>query len=529
MKKTDYPVLKFRYQSVILSLLIGLSLTVYFYFQAYRLESEAISAQVKNYTLDVRRTIESDAQKNLSTLSALRSFFAAARGVDAAEFGIFTEHLFNLYPTIETLEWVPRVLKEDVPAFKASARKAGVSDPFLYRLGKNGSPEPAKDKKEYFVTLYAEPFETSAFVIGYDHVSDPVREAAMLRAADIDDIFATSILKIQRLSSEGQDSFRGFVVYLPVFASDASRRHSPRPAQLLKGYLAAVFRADEFVRASIGRFHSSDVEIRVSAADAAADGSWIELVRSGGSTSAAPYIGRIGPAERFTHRTEFDIAGRRFKVECERLERPYGAGHRTSSALIAVGVLSSILLALVMILIERRKAQALVTEWSVRDELTGLYNRRGFLLFGEERMRLAQRNQSGLWLVCTDLDYLKRINDTYGHAEGDKTLVRAARILKEALRESDIVARIGGDEFAALVQESDPAGIGGILERINAGVRQDAEQGPKGREVSLSVGAAYGRPGDPATLDDFLNRADQELYRAKSARPAQERHPKHQR
>lgn len=528
MKQAEFPALKFRYQSVVLSLLIGLSLTVYVYFQAYRLESEVLLAQVKNYTQDMRRTIEADAEKNLSTLSALRSFFAASRTVEAPEFAIFTEHLFNLYPTIETLEWAPRVLNEDVPVFRIAARRAGVREPALYRFSESGTPIPAEDKKEYFPTLYAEPFETSASVIGYDHMSDPGRAAAMHRAADADAIIATGILKIYRADQNKPEPFRGFVAYLPVFASDASRRHSPRPAQLLKGYLAAVLRVDEFVRASVGRFHSGDIAVSVFAADVANPGAWVELIRSGGSASGTPYLGRIGPIEHFVHQAEFDLAGQRWKIECERTEGPYDAGHRTSSALLAVGILGSILLALVMILIERRKAQALVTEWSVRDELTGLYNRRGFLLFGEERIRLAQRNRAGLQLLCADLDYLKRINDTHGHAAGDRVLIRAGKILKDALRESDIVARIGGDEFAALVQESEAEGVEGILARIHAAIREDAAAHMKGLEVSLSIGAASMKPEEAVTLNELLRQADQELYRAKAARPPHDRHPKHQ-
>lgn len=509
-------------QPALLSLLIGLGLTAYFYAQAYRLESSSVAAEVKSYTRDIGRELESDLLNHLNTLRALRSFFAASQKVEAPGFGIFAEHILNLHPAIETLEWVPRVLSEDATAFKTAARRPGASKISIYKLNEAGVPANPGKKKEFYPTLFVEPLETSAAAIGFDHSSDEERRTAMLHAAEIDDIFITGVLDIPRWERSGEAAVRGFVAYLPVFASDASRRHSPRPSQLLKGYLTAAFHANDLVRASVKKFTAAHTTIRVYMADPAAENTWIEILETGDAeTAERPAAGSrsgVGLKTRVTQRTEFSVSGGRWAVVCDREGNPYGTSHRISSALLLVGILISALLALTLVMVERRKFQELVTEWSVRDELTGLYNRRGFLLFAEERMRLSQRNRSGLWLVCADLDYLKRINDTYGHAEGDKVLARAGKILKDAFRDSDIVARVGGDEFAALVVESDENGREAILDRIRAKVLEAAE-GPVDRRVSLSVGAVYARPEEPTTLDALFRRADEDLYRAKASRP----------
>ena len=341
-----------------------------------------------------------------------------------------------------------------------------------------------------------------------------------------------SRLKIRRPNLGKPVTVRGFAAYLPVFASDASRRHFPRPAQLLKGYLSAVFRSDELVRASIDRARlPSDTAVRVYAAGAdpaGADsaGAWIEIYGSKARNRRPPP--KFSGARTYSSRIEFSVSDGRWAVVAEREENPYGPNHRTSSAILLVGILSSTLLSLVLILIERRKAQARATEMSLRDELTDLYNRRGFLLFAEERMRLSRRNKTGLWLVCADVDHLKRINDMHGHAEGDKAIVRAADALKAAFRDSDIVARVGGDEFAALVFESDANGREVILERIREKLREETAR-PSGAsgtpeeaahfEVSLSIGAAFADPKNQEALDALFRRADQELYRAKASRP----------
>lgn len=91
---------------------------------------------------------------------------------------------------------------------------------------------------------------------------------------------------------------------------------------------------------------------------------------------------------------------------------------------------------------------------SLHDDLTGLYNRRGFFTLAEHLLKLAKRQQEGLFMLYADLDDLKKINDTLGHQKGDWALIDTANLLKETFRESDIIARIGGDEFVVMPIET---------------------------------------------------------------------------
>jgi diguanylate cyclase (GGDEF)-like protein len=88
------------------------------------------------------------------------------------------------------------------------------------------------------------------------------------------------------------------------------------------------------------------------------------------------------------------------------------------------------------------------------DELTGLYNRRGFFVSAQQQLKLANRYNKGIFIFSADLDDLKIINDNFGHKTGDSALVETANILKKTFRESDIIARIGGDEFVILGMEN---------------------------------------------------------------------------
>jgi GGDEF domain-containing protein len=103
---------------------------------------------------------------------------------------------------------------------------------------------------------------------------------------------------------------------------------------------------------------------------------------------------------------------------------------------------------------------------ALTDDLTGLYNRRGFLASATQQLKLARRNTKESLLLFCDLDNLKQINDSYGHVEGDGALVRTADTLEQTFRHSDVLARLGGDEFAVLALEASSQYRNVILDRL---------------------------------------------------------------
>ncbi len=165
--------------------------------------------------------------------------------------------------------------------------------------------------------------------------------------------------------------------------------------------------------------------------------------------------------------------------------------------------------------ISRRLMENRLHELSITDELTGLYNRRGFMTLAEQQVRIAGRTRKGLLIVFIDLDGLKWINDVLGHPEGDRALRDTADLLRGTFRESDIIARVGGDEFAVLALEAAPA-EGEILERhLREGVAGRNAAADRPYRLSLSVGTACYDPGQPAALDALLGQADLRMYREK--------------
>ncbi len=160
---------------------------------------------------------------------------------------------------------------------------------------------------------------------------------------------------------------------------------------------------------------------------------------------------------------------------------------------------------------ERRKAEEEVRRLSLVDELTGLYNRRGFHLLAGRELKSIQRTGRRALVLYIDLDGLKRANDTKGHDAGDRLLQRAAGVLRATARETDVTARLGGDEFAVFMTMGyDHPPFPLIVERFLAAARRAG--------VKWSIGATPTPTERVVSLDDLLSGADEAMYRGRRAR-----------
>ncbi|MGD0725004.1 MAG: GGDEF domain-containing protein [Spirochaetia bacterium] len=155
---------------------------------------------------------------------------------------------------------------------------------------------------------------------------------------------------------------------------------------------------------------------------------------------------------------------------------------------------------------------------SQTDELTGLYNRRGFLNFGKQSLAIARRMGKEGSLFFVDLDDLKLINDTYGHQEGDLVIQQAAKTLTATFRRMDIIARLGGDEFAVLAINTTPGFFDTLRKRVNENLAVYNSDAGKGYRISMSIGAVEFDTRAPVSLEELLGRADEVLYAEKKRR-----------
>jgi len=154
---------------------------------------------------------------------------------------------------------------------------------------------------------------------------------------------------------------------------------------------------------------------------------------------------------------------------------------------------------------------------AVTDELTGLYNRRGFLASAMHQLKLAHRHSQDVLLLFCDIDSLKGINDAFGHRAGDLAIIRAADALEETFRDSDILARLGGDEFAVLASEASVSNREAIVARLDRSLEKaNAEESRY--KLSLSIGIARFDSDTTGSLGELMARADQDMYANKKDR-----------
>jgi diguanylate cyclase (GGDEF)-like protein len=151
---------------------------------------------------------------------------------------------------------------------------------------------------------------------------------------------------------------------------------------------------------------------------------------------------------------------------------------------------------------------------SLTDELTGLYNRRRFFVLIDQYLKVAIRTKKRLLFLFIDMDDLKWINDHYGHNEGDQALIHLAKILKKTFRESDIIARIGGDEFGVLAESTDEHGEI-IIDRLYDNLKGYNAKESRRYTLSISVGTAHFDPEYPISIDELLSKADALMYAQK--------------
>lgn len=167
---------------------------------------------------------------------------------------------------------------------------------------------------------------------------------------------------------------------------------------------------------------------------------------------------------------------------------------------------------------ELKRMQGELRALSLIDDLTGLYNRRGFLTLASQEFRLAHRLKKRMILLFADLDDLKGINDTLGHLEGNRALIKTAGILKETFRDSDIIGRVGGDEFAVLAVENQENNRLRLNTRLQENMKAHNAKATSPLKLSVSVGIARYDPDSPCSIDELLEWADKSMYEQKRSK-----------
>ncbi|MDP2644966.1 MAG: GGDEF domain-containing protein [Desulfobacterales bacterium] len=159
-----------------------------------------------------------------------------------------------------------------------------------------------------------------------------------------------------------------------------------------------------------------------------------------------------------------------------------------------------------------KQLMAKVLSLSITDPLTGLYNRRGFTTLAGQQLKIEKRTKESLFLLFADIDDLKSINDNLGHAKGDDAIIQVANILKEVFRESDVIARIGGDEFVVFGLGVETENSDTIENRLQQQFDPYNNKANQGFKISISIGVVYIDSDNSLSIDELISKADVLMY-----------------
>jgi len=170
---------------------------------------------------------------------------------------------------------------------------------------------------------------------------------------------------------------------------------------------------------------------------------------------------------------------------------------------------------------ERKNYETQLHHMSISDELTGLFNRRGFITLADKQLKIAQRSCKDAFLLYADFDNMKWINDTHGHPVGDSALVETAAILTNTFRQADLIGRVGGDEFVVLMNEpKERQGEEVIMERLANEISMANAQPGRMYQILLSIGTVRYDHTEQTSIDELMSRADLLMYENKKQKKA---------
>jgi len=417
--------------------------------------------------------------------------------------GLQLDANFSGVQTIGVIEWVSDSARQE---HEAAMRKAGFADYAIAPAGQRPAYAPVVQREPYIGVNRTAP--------GFDVWSDATRRAAMQRARD-SGLPAISG-KLALVEDGAAATEPSFIMYAPVYALGRPRDTMQQRNQALQGWVYAAFHMNDFMASLYGSLPPG-LEIEIF------DGTETEpasRLYQGGAVAAK------SPADSLRATEYMVVSGHNWTLLLHAREaflQQYGRS--VENQIAAAGSLLSVVLALLIWQMVNAREQALqlahrMTEelrhMAQHDPLTGLANRALFSDRVSQEIALAKRQRKHFALLFIDLDNFKQINDTFGHAGGDRILQRTAKLLQDSVREADSVGRLGGDEFVILLpQLTDADSVMDLADKLRRALREPFQIDGQTVTMSCSMGiAVYPQDGvDELTL---TKNADEAMYRAKA-------------
>jgi diguanylate cyclase (GGDEF)-like protein len=364
-----------------------------------------------------------------------------------------------------------------------------------------------KGKREvYSSIIYLEPFsDRNLRAFGYDMFSEKVRNNAMQRAIDSDNMSLSGKVRLVQESDKNEQA--GFLMYLPIYERDKPHTLIAERQENIIGWAYAVFRMNDFMRGIHGEY-ANDLDLDIF------DGEVISYETLMYDSNKSLSLGESLNSKEYKI-YPITVVDHVWTIRIRPLPTFNLRVDTDQPVIVAlVGSAASFAITLIVWLLLTGRARALHD--SLHDTLTGIPNRKLFIDRLQQALLVASREKRSLSILFIDMDEFKPINDSFGHSAGDVVLIEVAQRIKGCLRESDTVARIGGDEFIVLLpttkKEQDASEV---AEKIRHTLSIPFVLAKQSLSISSSIGVAiYPEHGSDETM--LIKNADAAMYCAKN-------------
>ena len=499
---------------ILVAAIVGSVLSVAAWLVISGWEKRSAERELSDLAADQTLALQTGIKDYLDKMVAVRAMFNASDTVNRNEFGIFADAILQGQTAILGFSWIPRVRGDERVAHELDAIRDGLTDYHIKAAGPDGDLVVSPEQSEYFPVYYSNAIVKSSIVYGLNMNSEASRRKVLERARDSGEMATSMQFTLLSLA----DDHNGFFVLMPVYKQGMPHDTVEDRRRNLVGYINGVFRTGVMLDTILGSL-TTRLDLFVFGQDALPDRPPIHMI-------ASPL--RKGPLQPRSQQAlatglhwtgEISVGDARWTL----VAVPIPGGLKVAgygwialiSGLLITGTLVAYLWASGRYARRLEVANEKVLELAETDLLTNLANRRAF----HDRLALAfaasKRGANAFAVLYLDLDDFKAINDTLGHATGDALLQEAVKRLKASVRETDLVARFGGDEFAILQTDvTDPAAAGSLAKKIIRSLADPYTIDGDELRITASVGIAP-YTDEVAGPEAMMMQADLALYRAK--------------
>lgn len=491
-------------------------------------EERLALAQFNDVAGDYAAALQYGLDNRVDDLAKVRAFYDASVSVSEGEFELFTSRILSVssrpvhdrddkvsHTSLMRIDWSPRVLRDERAAFEGAERAEGHKDFTITRWSLEDQSETRAPHAEYFPVVYANSPGNDPALIGMDLNSEPVRHDTIHRAIEADKMAAAQGVRLRAPNGQGEEA-RGVFVALPVYGRSVSEGAWPSSSRTVRGVLSMTFETAPLIKAIVdGTVLPKTVNL------------YLFLATAG--DRASPVFARTDL--RHDQILRKDILAMPHAaadlsvgdVGWDLLITPSGSGltdyHLSWFAVVTIGLIFAALIVYRWVSLAHtlrlESANEKISQLAQTDNLTELANRRAFLKQLKMAFTASMRGAPSFAVLYLDIDDFKDVNDTLGHDMGDDLLKKVVTRLKQVVRNDDVVARIGGDEFAILATRmTDTTVAAALASRIREALATPFFIDTHKLSVTCSIGIAmFSR--DVAGPEALMVQADLALYGAK--------------